>query len=712
MKKKERNSKLFFRRKRHSKTDEEFQIISDEELFEDVADYEEEQTEETEDLPGDEDHEGSDLEESSDNDESAEPEEGSLDTGEMVGQEAEPSGADEGNEPDEEAEDLSKDMEDQKLKSDGKAETVQDSEDIKKADALENTGEDKGTDIEEDVKDSEDTVDVENSRPQEGEDGREQDEEEERGEDMEETEEDTEEDTEGSEDDFEEVSWESEDDDEDFEESEEGFEEDDDIKEIDLDDDAIKNINRKDKKDKKDSGKQELSDEEKALKKQRRKKRVRIALLVILGIFATAYLGAAGFFYSHFYLNTQINGADFSLNNVAQVQDYMEQQVDDYDLKYVRDDSVDKLLKKQNPLLWITALWETPVIDASVGVEYDKKKLDGVVANLVCMREEEQVPSVSACPVFVETQFEIQEEKLGTQIDYDRFPAAVAEAINSFSPELDMTEAECYIPPVFTTESPEVAAARDAMNGYLGANVTLDFSPYTEVIDSQLIAQWIVVDENMQVVFNQDAVRGYVASLAEKYDTFGKPRTFTTGFGNAVQVSGGSYGWQIDQEAEFNALIANIQNAETVTREPNYARRAVSHEGNDFGNTYAEVDLTNQHMFYFQDGQCILQSNIVTGNPNKGNGTPQGVYTLAYKTMHQVLRGTKLPDGTYEYESPVTYWMPFNGGIGFHDASWQSAFGGSRYLTYGSHGCVNMPAGAAGQLYGVIQAGTPVICHY
>ena len=275
-----------------------------------------------------------------------------------------------------------------------------------------------------------------------------------------------------------------------------------------------------------------------------------------------------------------------------------------------------------------------------------------------------------------------------------------------------MAEAECYIPPVFTTESPEVIAARDAMNGYLGANITLDFAPYTETIDSLLISQWIVVDENMQVVFNQDAVRGYVASLAEKYDTFGKPRTFITGFGNAVQVSGGSYGWQIDQEAEFNALMANIQNAETVTREPNYARRALSHEGNDFGNTYAEVDLTNQHMFYFQDGQCILQSNIVTGNPNKGNGTPQGVYTLAYKSMNQVLRGKKLPDGTYEYESPVTYWMPFNGGIGFHDASWQSAFGGSRYLTYGSHGCVNMPAGAAGQLYGIIQSGTPVICHY
>ena len=303
-----------------------------------------------------------------------------------------------------------------------------------------------------------------------------------------------------------------------------------------------------------------------------------------------------------------------------------------------------------------------------MGVEYDEEKLNAEITSLTCMDPEQQTPSVSARPEFRDTQFEIKEEELGTQIDNEKFIKAVNEAISGFVPELDLEEKECYILPVFTSESPEVAAARDAMNSYLGANITLDFTPYTEVVDASVIAQWINVDENMQVTFNQDAVRGYIAGLAEKYDT--------------------------------------------VTREPNYARRAATHEGNDFGGTYAEVDLTNQHMFYFQDGQCVMQSSIVTGNPNKGHATPQGVYTLAYKAPNQVLRGKKLPDGTYEYESPVSYWMPFNGGIGFHDATWQSAFGGARYLTYGSHGCVNMPVSAAAQLYGLIQAGVPVVCHY
>ena len=179
-----------------------------------------------------------------------------------------------------------------------------------------------------------------------------------------------------------------------------------------------------------------------------------------------------------------------------------------------------------------------------------------------------------------------------------------------------------------------------------------------------------------------------------------------------MEVRNGVYGWKINQDKEYEKLVANIEAGETVTREPEYSRRAVSHEGNDFGNTYVEIDLTNQHLWFIKDGQKIMESDIVTGNPNKGNATPQGVYTLTYKTKNAVLRGPKQADGSYEWESPVSYWMPFNGGIGMHDATWQSAFGGSRYQTHGSHGCVNMPLEKAKEIYGYIDAGTPVICHY
>src|SRR5699024_5497327 len=93
-----------------------------------------------------------------------------------------------------------------------------------------------------------------------------------------------------------------------------------------------------------------------------------------------------------------------------------------------------------------------------------------------------------------------------------------------------------------------------------------------------------------------------------------------------------------------------------------------------------EVDLSAQHMYYYQNGSVIFESDIVSGDMTYSDRqTPPGIFTLYYKKSPDVLRGSKLPNGQYEYEQPVTYWMPFNGGIGFHDAAWQPYFGGTRY---------------------------------
>lgn len=470
--------------------------------------------------------------------------------------------------------------------------------------------------------------------------------------------------------------------------------------------------------------------EEDGAKKKGHRKAL-IAVLVILGVLVLSYAGTALFFTTHFLPYTKINGTDFSGKTAGAVEAFMEEQVKGYeltlqeidggtetidgdsiDLAYVKGDEVEKLLKAQKPFLWIRALWDHPDIEASVGVEYDEAKLDEAIAGLTCMKPEEQVPSQSAKPVFENTEFVIQDEVIGSQIDTEKFTDAVHTAVSGFQPTLDMEAQECYLKPAFTSESPEVAAARDAMNGYLGANITYDFNPYTEVVDASVISQWVTVDDSMNVTFNQDAVRGYIQELANKYDTYGKTRTMVTSLGNTVEVSGGSYGWQIDQEAEYNALTANIQNAETVTREPQYARRAASHEGNDFGSSYVEIDLTNQQVWVYVNGQCVVQTPCVTGDPTHGNGTPQGVYSIAYKQTNTTLRGPKKPDGTYEWESPVTYWMPFNGGIGLHDANWRGSFGGTIYNGNGSHGCVNLPVSVAPTVFNNIDTGTPVVCHY
>ena len=149
-----------------------------------------------------------------------------------------------------------------------------------------------------------------------------------------------------------------------------------------------------------------------------------------------------------------------------------------------------------------------------------------------------------------------------------------------------------------------------------------------------------------------------------------------------------------------------MKNGEIKTREPVYSQTAVSRSKNDIGSTYIEVDYTNQHMWYFEEGTLKLDSDFVSGNISRGNGSPDGVFKVVYKKSPAVLKGE-------DYESDVTYFIPFAYNVGFHDASWRHGrFGGTIYKNSGSHGCINMPEEKAAKLYELVKVDTPVVAYY
>lgn len=122
------------------------------------------------------------------------------------------------------------------------------------------------------------------------------------------------------------------------------------------------------------------------------------------------------------------------------------------------------------------------------------------------------------------------------------------------------------------------------------------------------------------------------------------------------------------------------------------------------GDTYVEVSLSDQHMWYIVDGDVYLESDCVTGNYGSAD-TPKGYFAVNNKISPCTLKGD-------DYVSYVTYWMPFiGGGWGLHDASWRSKFGGNIYKGDGSHGCVNLPTDIAKRMYAHIEIGTPVIVY-
>lgn len=126
--------------------------------------------------------------------------------------------------------------------------------------------------------------------------------------------------------------------------------------------------------------------------------------------------------------------------------------------------------------------------------------------------------------------------------------------------------------------------------------------------------------------------------------------------------------------------------------------------GQPVGDTYVEVNLKAQHMWYIVNSEVYLESDCVTGNYGSAD-TPKGFWYVNNKVSPCTLKGE-------DYETRVTYWMPFiGGGWGLHDASWRSKFGGNIYKGDGSHGCVNLPTKIAKKMYAKMEIGTPVIVY-
>ena len=160
----------------------------------------------------------------------------------------------------------------------------------------------------------------------------------------------------------------------------------------------------------------------------------------------------------------------------------------------------------------------------------------------------------------------------------------------------------------------------------------------------------------------------------------------------------------IDQEAEIEALTDHIKKGEVIVKEPAYIQKANQRGEDDIGNTYLEINLTRQHLWFYKDGKLITHGPVVTGNPSRGFSTVLGSYMVVYKQKNATLVGPG-------YAAKVTYWMPFFGGIGVHDATWRSSFGGEIYKHRGSHGCVNAPFSLAKIIFENIEEGTPVIIY-
>lgn len=441
------------------------------------------------------------------------------------------------------------------------------------------------------------------------------------------------------------------------------------------------------------------------------------------GLILLVYIGFSVFFMSHYYFQTVINEIPCAGKSVNAVHKEVIDRADSFVLTiHGREGLQDMItsadvsltpefggefkdvLKSQNGFLWPVSLFRKSVYEVDTVVDYSEENLEQKIDQLSFFEAAHvKAPKDAYLGEPTATGYEIVPENPGTTLIREKVYVAVEEAVDSLTSDLNLDETGCYQEASITSDNVELVTLCDNLNKYAKTEITYVFGEDTEVVNGEIIKDWLKVD-GTNVTMDEEAVREYVNSISRKYDTWGSKREFQTTSGNMITISEGAYGWWIDRPGETKALIEAIKAGEGGLRSPVYRAMAAQYGEPDYGDSYVEIDLTRQHLWVYKDGQVVVESDFVSGNVNKGNGTPTGIYGITYKERDATLKGEN-------YSSDVSFWMPFNGNVGMHDASWRSEFGGEIYLTNGSHGCINLPVKKAEEIYEIIEKNEAVIVY-
>lgn len=454
-----------------------------------------------------------------------------------------------------------------------------------------------------------------------------------------------------------------------------------------------------------------------------KKKIILQLLLFTVCILLAMYITLAIYFINHFYFGTVINDINVSGQHFKDVNTLMALELNHYQLQIIeRNGKLEAVYAKeidlayqsggdfkifknqQSPFLWFSALFNTESNEFVNDIIYNDGLLQEQIDQLDCFNPAYIIAPKNPTFEYTDNVYKIIPEVNGNKLDKTLFTQYVSEAILKKQPNINLESLGCYINPRYHLKSKKIIATNQLLNKYISTKITYAFGKDLEVLDGSIISNWLAIDNNYIIHLNEECVNNYIETLAEEYNTIGKKRRFVTSLGKEIIVGGGDYGVKIDTATERQYLFETINSGETITREPTYVASAMSWGKNDIGDTYVEISLTNQHLWFYKNGELISEGPIVTGNVRANHTTPPGIFKLKYKCKNVVLRG---PD----YAAPVTFWMPFNGGIGIHDASWRSSFGGTIYENSGSHGCINCPYHLAKDIYNNIQEGTPIICY-
>lgn len=342
---------------------------------------------------------------------------------------------------------------------------------------------------------------------------------------------------------------------------------------------------------------------------------------------------------------------------------------------------------------------------------FDQDQAVDVINRLTCFDPETYIPVQDAAIVRRDGKFIIQMESEGSELRRTEAQQAILAALLLMKPSVDLEQLHLYREPSVTLEELKKTDAYKTALNWMSANIIFDFEDgRVEHVGPEDVASWAVLDEDYNWTLDKDLVVEWVKkNLAYKYDTFGLKHTFRTHSGDEVVLIGGDYGWCIARQDTAQRIIDAVNAGEKGEMEPEYQYKALHRGIDDIGGTYVEVSIDAQKLWCYRNGELVVETSVVTGNPNQGNATPKGSVWAFDCHKSPATLGTI---DTMGYSSKVTYWMSFTGNVGLHDADgWRSSYGGNIYKTNGSHGCINCPKTAMATVYATCDIGYPIIVY-
>lgn len=453
------------------------------------------------------------------------------------------------------------------------------------------------------------------------------------------------------------------------------------------------------------------------------KKKIRIAAGILGLMAAGVYAGTGHYYTTHFFPKTVINGQNCAGMTAEQVKVEIRKKMVDSTLTvlerggkkeklsgaeigrtYVDDHAIEKLLQKQNPFAWPVSVWrekENQIVADSV---YDKEMLRKTLQTMDGFCEEKQEPPENARLLDTGSTYTIVPEKEGCQVDFDRAEKAVIQALDAGKERVDLEQMEVYRKPEITQENENLKQEKNQLNHLTAAHFSYVIGEKTYTVNREILQSWLIQEEGRYRISEEKAAE-FVKKMAYETDTFGLSHTFRTSLGGTIQLkAGGDYGWCINKEETTQALLQAIEEEKKENLDPVYLYTAKDRSSNDIGNTYVEVCISQQKMWCYKDGVLVTDTPVTTGNHATGYDTPAGsVWAVDAKKSDCDFK---------RYPSHVMFWLPFNGDVGIHDASWRTEYGGEIYQTNGSHGCVNTPYREAEKVFHAIEIGDPVIVYY